>query len=115
MADPTSPTSPATDVRERVYLVVMPTKYQSRDLILKTLGTSDTTEVDLKDLADRIEDEIFKANNNSTDNTYRNSIRTHVLNLKVLSRLMWSDRRMRKLDCDKSYLKEISRQRRSQK
>jgi Transcription factor S-II (TFIIS), central domain len=84
MADPTSPTSPATDVRERVYLVVMPTKHQSRDLILKTLGTSDSTEVDLKDLAHRIEEEIFKANNNSTDNTYRNSIRTHVLNLKVL-------------------------------
>lgn len=33
-------------------------------------------------LAVRIEEEIFEANNKSTDNNYRSSIRSHVLNLK---------------------------------
>lgn len=52
-------------------------------MILKTLGSSDSAKVDPNDLAYQIEEQIFQANNGSTDNTYRNSIRSHVLNLKV--------------------------------
>ena len=89
MANPTSPTSPVTDVRERVQLPQERANIQSRDLILKTLGES--AKVDLNDLAHQIEEEIFQANNRSTDNTYRNSIRSHVLNLKVHTALtVWS-------------------------
>ena len=40
--------------------------------------------VDPKELAERIEAEIYVANNESTDNNYRSSVRSHFLNLKVV-------------------------------
>jgi len=39
--------------------------------------------VDPREVAERIEAEIFAANNESTDNNYRNAVRSHFLSLKV--------------------------------
>jgi Transcription factor S-II (TFIIS), central domain len=50
---------------------------------MNTLATSESSMVDPKELAERIEAEIFTANHESTDNTYRSSARSHFLNLKV--------------------------------
>ena len=63
---------------------------QSRSLILKTLGTPSDSQADPNHLAVRIEEEIFEANKKSTDNVYRSSVRTHVLNLKEFLYLMFS-------------------------
>ena len=56
---------------------------KSRDVILKTLGSLIDAKLDPKDLAIQIEEQIFEASNQLTDNNCRNSIRSHFLNLKV--------------------------------
>jgi len=45
--------------------------------------TSEPSMVDAKELAERIEAEIFAASKKSTDNNYRSSVRSHFLNLKA--------------------------------
>ena len=50
---------------------------------MSALATSEPLIVDPREVAERIEAEIFAANNESTDNNYRSSVRSHFLNLKV--------------------------------
>ena len=49
---------------------------------MSALATSEPLMVDPREVAERIEAEIFAANNESTDNNYRSAVRSHFLSLK---------------------------------